>query len=760
VIDDELSSKQALAIFLGASWYPKAPKLASGVSFYRSAADFRDYLTDSNGLGLPKENVAWLFDDSRSPGDQLEDISSFLQSRSLELRSQELEPTDLIIYYVGHGLFTKQDQAYCLAVRATNQSSEGLSSIRASDLATVIKDNARFLRRFLILDSCFSATIYREFQSGPLAAARIQLLAELPQRGTALLCSSNAQSPSLAPEKLAHTMFSGSLLKALRQGDPALGPRMSFSDLGYLLRQNLEEEFPNSWVRPEVLSPDQREGDIASIPLFPNPRYHALLVEQRKLERQSAEAARLAQETAEAERRRIEAARLAQETAEAERRRSEAARLAQETAEAERRRTEAAQLARAKAETERRSAEAERLARQTADENRVHGAGLLQRLRLSTQTWMLILGISVSLAVALIAWIGFQSRDATISTPPANIPQSSEKSPLPSPPQSAMAHLKVPNIDLAHSNTFSDGIDDTAFSDDGKQFALAWRKDNGKASTVDIFDSATGKKIDGVNGRKDDPLGVISFSHDKRFVVSPGYYGYLWLLDVANHNCTKISEESISDAKFSADDRTILYITDAHELKEIDIHTHRIMRTVNLAATTLKNPSRGRFYANGAIAGLADAEGVVILKLDTSELTRVPMEDLPNASAKLFLWDISPDAKSLLLETWDENYDGTIFVWDIPTGRHVHSEKVFSGDLHYFTPNAQFVASADYGNGIAWHSAATLQALGRSPVTSDCGAVYRLRFASNGLALSTGSPDTGKYSACIWRIPEYLTATP
>src|ERR1035438_1277586 len=137
--------RQTLALLLGASEYPYAAGLAHGRSFSNSAKDFREYLMQ--GMSIPPTNIAWLFDDSRSPTDQLLEVGSFLERVSTELSNQGTQPHDLIVYYVGHGLFTSRDQAYCLAIRGTKQGSEGLSSIRVSDLADVIRNNARFLRK-------------------------------------------------------------------------------------------------------------------------------------------------------------------------------------------------------------------------------------------------------------------------------------------------------------------------------------------------------------------------------------------------------------------------------------------------------------------------------------------------------------------------------------------------------------------------------------------------------------------------------------
>jgi hypothetical protein len=271
--DTECTPEQTLAVLLGASWFEHARQLAQGPPFANSAQDFREYLLSEKGLRLPRENLQWLFDDSRSPSDQLTAIGDFLLRRTGELSDQGMPPQNLILYYVGHGLFCGGDHAYHLAIRATDDQREGLTSLRFSELASVIKDRARFMRRFLILDSCFSATAYREFQSGPLQAGLEKVRSELPARGTTLLCSASAQEASRAPKELGYTMFSSSLLQALRLGHETLGVRMSLSELGDLLKLDLRTAYPRDWVRPEIHSPDQREGNIADVALFPNPAY-------------------------------------------------------------------------------------------------------------------------------------------------------------------------------------------------------------------------------------------------------------------------------------------------------------------------------------------------------------------------------------------------------------------------------------------------------------------------------------------------------
>jgi hypothetical protein len=78
-------------------------------------------------------------------------------------------------------------------------------------------------------------------------------------------------------------MFSDSLLRVLRQGHSSLTPRISLSELGDLIKLDIRTAYPDIGVRPEVHSPDQREGDVASVPLFPNVAWIAQKAEQTRL---------------------------------------------------------------------------------------------------------------------------------------------------------------------------------------------------------------------------------------------------------------------------------------------------------------------------------------------------------------------------------------------------------------------------------------------------------------------------------------------
>lgn len=358
--DIEPTPGQTLAVLLGAGSFRYAPKLACGSAFSNSSQQFEQYLTGT--MGVPEKNVESFFNDRRPASEQLRDIRDFLERRSAELKNAGTPAHDLIVHYVGHGLFSGGDNDYCLAISATDEQNEGFTSIRMRDLAGVIRSSAGFLRKFLILDCCFSGAAYAQFQSGPLSVVRVKVRDELsdesPQRGTSLLCSASAKDPSVAPSGLPRTMFSDSLLRVLAEGHEAFGPQLSFSELGELVRLRIKESYKDLGVRPEVHSPDQRAGDVARVPLFPNPAWVRSATQKaaskrtraRLDDRKHVEAQRQRAEAEEEEERARQATLEAQRVREADAREKEDERQARE---------EAATLARVEGERQIRENEAE-----------------------------------------------------------------------------------------------------------------------------------------------------------------------------------------------------------------------------------------------------------------------------------------------------------------------------------------------------------------------------------------------------------------
>src|SRR5262249_51630724 len=138
MVGTEVSPTSTLVIILGASAWPSSPDLASSPAFQRSAQDLREYFLSQDGFRLPGQNLLYLFDTDRPPSDVDADIGDFLKKRAIESVQSGDIPKDLLLYYVGHGGFTRSGRNYYLAIRATRKDSEGVSSLRMADLAATL----------------------------------------------------------------------------------------------------------------------------------------------------------------------------------------------------------------------------------------------------------------------------------------------------------------------------------------------------------------------------------------------------------------------------------------------------------------------------------------------------------------------------------------------------------------------------------------------------------------------------------------------
>jgi tetratricopeptide (TPR) repeat protein len=222
-------------------------------------------------MGLFPENIKNFFDDPRAPADILKEASEFLVLRQRELESHGQAFSDLLFYFVGHGGFVAPDDAYCLFVRFTQERLLRTTSLHITDLAEVFREHARHLRGYFILDACFAGAAPRFiFQSSRGEMIRRELAQQFPRKGMALLCSSSGQHVSKAPRGEPFTMFTGTLLNILTRNHPREEERLSLRALGRLTADLIRERYEDAAVRPEVHSPDQRDGDLADVPLFPN----------------------------------------------------------------------------------------------------------------------------------------------------------------------------------------------------------------------------------------------------------------------------------------------------------------------------------------------------------------------------------------------------------------------------------------------------------------------------------------------------------
>jgi hypothetical protein len=66
-------------------------------------------------------------------------------------------------------------------------------------------------------------------------------------------------------------MFSGALIEALEKGNPRFPPYASIRNLKDMIARNIQARYSDRGIAPEVQVPEAAAGDIAEMPLFPNP---------------------------------------------------------------------------------------------------------------------------------------------------------------------------------------------------------------------------------------------------------------------------------------------------------------------------------------------------------------------------------------------------------------------------------------------------------------------------------------------------------
>src|SRR3989440_843093 len=270
-----------LVILLGASAWPNSPGFQPSPAFVHAAQGFKYYVLDPQGFGLSTSNLLDLFDAPLSASDQLERLGSFLEQRTQALKAANQAVRDVVVYFVGHGGFVGSSADFYLLPRRANASSLRASGMAIDALAEVLREKARQMRRYLLLDCCFAAAAFRSFQGGPdqtaitktLDAFQVQARSSgFPAKGTVLLCSSDQKSPSLLLPDESCTMFSHALLEVLRKGDLHRPAQLSLRDIKELAEDRLAALPEKNAPRPGLHSPDQSEGDVADVPFFPNPR--------------------------------------------------------------------------------------------------------------------------------------------------------------------------------------------------------------------------------------------------------------------------------------------------------------------------------------------------------------------------------------------------------------------------------------------------------------------------------------------------------
>lgn len=305
--DQLLRPGTCLAVVLGASEWGTRAQLASAPSFRSSAAGVLQYLTRAQGgLGIPTEMLLNLFDSRDVRGEpliaeaQISRVSDFLSEQIVQAEMNGTPITDVFVYAVGHGVSSPgEPQELQLAVHTLVSGQEDNTGLSLRKLARALHRGAPRQRRYVILDCCLSGRASTLFQSpGAVAnltrnliqsaadevngqdykleavAARLSASktpgAKLAEIGTALLCSSSAEEPSIAVSPGKETLFTWALLDTLQHSESQGGSRISLATLRSGIWSAIQR-VPGGKPYPELHAPRAAPGwfELLMLPLLP-----------------------------------------------------------------------------------------------------------------------------------------------------------------------------------------------------------------------------------------------------------------------------------------------------------------------------------------------------------------------------------------------------------------------------------------------------------------------------------------------------------
>lgn len=267
---------RTLMMSLGGDRYPSSPHLVHE-AFGPSSRLLSGILMHAHFGIVGADDHLDLFDDDRSWPDQLLAARTWMRGRLQDGRTTGRPAENVIVHYVGHGWFKPNSDDHLLTINHTDRDDKAVTSAALSGLNDMLKREARPLRRFYMLDACFAAASVRDLMAdhGEVIERQVgQILRVWPEevatRGVAALCSADKSSIASAKGQDSVTQFTDGLLAVLSQGEASFGDDMSLREVTLKLREVLEARYGEEMVHPVLVAPNDEEGGIAGVPLFPN----------------------------------------------------------------------------------------------------------------------------------------------------------------------------------------------------------------------------------------------------------------------------------------------------------------------------------------------------------------------------------------------------------------------------------------------------------------------------------------------------------
>jgi len=200
-----IKPEETYVVLIGISEYTKDPENFNAIPGVKNNInDFMEIFTNENIVGIPKNNVLCLLN-----VDNQEDILTKLATAC------RLAKDTLIVYYAGHGILSNSLSKYLLTTSGSRREFAEQTTIEFSKFIKEI-DGAIVKRKILIVDSCFSGRIMNE-KMGDVASV-LRANADCDTNGTFWIASSPPNEESEAPKNERNTLFSGALIKTLKDG--------------------------------------------------------------------------------------------------------------------------------------------------------------------------------------------------------------------------------------------------------------------------------------------------------------------------------------------------------------------------------------------------------------------------------------------------------------------------------------------------------------------------------------------------------------
>lgn len=183
--------------------------------------DFQALLLDKKIVGLPANQITVI-------KDQRSDIIYKIVKDILR-HPEQVHLETIILYYVGHGIVSEEDNGLYLTGVNTFSENVGVSAISFESLKKLL-ENSRIQHRLIFLDACFSGS----------AAMDAGEQADIDISGSYIITSSARDEKSLFEIGARNTYFTKELLNVLKFGVAAKQPFLSMDTLFEMIQSRMK----------------------------------------------------------------------------------------------------------------------------------------------------------------------------------------------------------------------------------------------------------------------------------------------------------------------------------------------------------------------------------------------------------------------------------------------------------------------------------------------------------------------------------------